>query len=74
MSIKLYQNQILMWPFYNLKVKPVLVGKINHIVKALVKVAKDKKLNSKLIDYRTSADRSGDRESVVGYMSGVIFT
>ena len=36
--------------------------------KALVSVAKD----SQIIDYRTSYDASGDKKSVVGYLSAII--
>ncbi len=42
-------------------------------LKAVLKSAKDLDLKSKLIDYRTSYDASGDAERVVGYMSAVIF-
>ncbi len=38
-------------------------------VKAMLKVADDKKLFSHLLDYRTSADASGDESRVVGYVS-----
>ncbi|GEM_PF-174391 len=40
---------------------------------ALIGAAKAKGLKSKLIDYRTSADSSGDRERVVGYMGAVLY-
>ncbi len=42
-------------------------------VKALTKVAEKQELNTALLDYRTSADTSGDTSSVVGYMSGVVW-
>jgi len=42
-------------------------------VKALLKVAKDKGLQSRLLDYRTSADVTKDDTRVVGYVSGVIY-
>lgn len=41
-------------------------------VKALVKYAQKHNLNSEIIDYRTSADASGDSSSVVGYTSAII--
>lgn len=40
-------------------------------VKAMLHVAKDKGLKSTLLDYRTSADASGDSSRVVGYMSAL---
>jgi len=42
-------------------------GKIG--VEAMLIAAKNKGLNSILLDYRTSADASGDESQVVGYMS-----
>jgi len=42
-------------------------------IQALILVAKKHKLNSKLLDYRTSADASGDKSSVVGYMSAMFY-
>jgi len=30
-------------------------------------------LNTKILDYRTSADTSNDEKSVVGYVSAVVF-
>jgi len=42
-------------------------GKIG--VEAMLTVAKKEDLKSILLDYRTSADASGDKSSVVGYMS-----
>ncbi len=42
-------------------------------VKALIQVAKRKGLHSKLLDYRTSADVTKDKERVVGYTSAVIY-
>ncbi len=41
-------------------------------VKALLEAADKNGYHSALIDYRTSADASGDSSSVVGYMSAVI--
>ena len=38
-------------------------------VKALLIAAKKEGLQSKILDYRTSADASGDKSQVVGYMS-----
>jgi len=42
-------------------------GKIG--VEALLLVAKEKNLKPRLLDYRTSADASGDESKVVGYLS-----
>ena len=42
-------------------------------MQALISAAKQHKLNSKLLDYRTSADASGDSSSVVGYMSAMFY-
>ncbi len=41
-------------------------------VKAVVEVAKREHLKPKILDYRTSADASGDKSRVVGYVSVVI--
>jgi len=41
-------------------------------IKAIIAVAKELGLRSELLDYRTSADASGDRSRVVGYMSALI--
>jgi len=41
-------------------------------VKALIQSANEFKLQSKLLDYRTSFDVSNDDKSVVGYMSAII--
>ena len=38
-------------------------------VEAMLLVAKEKKLTPRLLDYRTSADASGDESRVVGYLS-----
>ncbi len=46
-------------------------GKIG--LKAIVEVAKIQKLKSKILDYRTSADASGDKTRVVGYMSSIFY-
>lgn len=40
-------------------------------IKAMIEAAKEKGLKSELLDYRTSADASGDKSRVVGYMSAV---
>ncbi len=42
-------------------------------LKAVLQSAKELELKSKLIDYRTSYNASGDAERVVGYMSALIF-
>ena len=42
-------------------------------IQAMILAAKQLKLNSKLLDYRTSADASGDSSSVVGYMSAMFY-
>ncbi len=42
-------------------------------IKAMMLAAKQLKLSSKLLDYRTSADASGDSSSVVGYMSAMFY-
>lgn len=42
-------------------------------VQAMILAAKQLKLTSKLLDYRTSADTSGDSSSVVGYMSAMFY-
>ena len=42
-------------------------------IKAIVKSAIDLNLKTKLLDYRTSSDASGDKSKVVGYMSGLIY-
>jgi len=42
-------------------------GKIG--VEAMLIAAKKRELKSVLLDYRTSADASGDKSQVVGYMS-----
>jgi AmmeMemoRadiSam system radical SAM enzyme/AmmeMemoRadiSam system protein B len=41
-------------------------------VKALISYAKQHNLNSKILDYRTSADQTKDEQRVVGYTSAVI--
>ncbi len=41
-------------------------------VKAVIDTARRAGLNSKVLDYRTSADASGDEQSVVGYVSALI--
>jgi len=41
-------------------------------IKALVEVARKEQRRIELLDYRTSADISGDRERVVGYMSAAV--
>ena len=42
-------------------------------IKALVKTAQHYGWKSGVLDYRTSADYSGDTTSVVGYMSGIVY-
>ena len=42
-------------------------------IKAMVETAVKKDLQTGILDYRTSADTSGDTSSVVGYMSAVIW-
>jgi len=42
-------------------------------IQALIRSAKKLKLSSKLLDYRTSADASGDESSVVGYLSAMFY-
>jgi len=41
-------------------------------IKAIVKSAKELGLKSKILDYRTSGDVTGDKSRVVGYMSAAI--
>lgn len=42
-------------------------------VKAMLHVAKQNNLKSIVLDYRTSADASGDSTRVVGYMSALFY-
>lgn len=42
-------------------------------IEALLAFAKEKNMQTKLIDYRTSYDASGDSSSVVGYCSAAIY-
>ncbi len=42
-------------------------------IKAVIEVARDMNLEVKLLDYRTSANITGDKDRVVGYMSAVIY-
>ncbi len=42
-------------------------------IQAMILAAKHLKLSSKLLDYRTSADTSADKSSVVGYMSAMFY-
>lgn len=42
-------------------------------IQALILAANKLHLSSKLLDYRTSADASGDNSSVVGYMSAMFY-
>jgi MEMO1 family protein len=42
-------------------------------IQAMILAAKHLKLSSKLLDYRTSADVTGDSNSVVGYMSAMFY-
>ncbi|SMC09436.1 AmmeMemoRadiSam system protein B [Nitratiruptor tergarcus] len=46
-------------------------GKIG--LEAIILAAKNMQLSSRILDYRTSADASGDESAVVGYMSAVFF-
>ncbi len=39
----------------------------------IIKTAKDLYLNTKVLDYRTSGDVTGDTSAVVGYMSGLVY-
>jgi AmmeMemoRadiSam system protein B len=41
-------------------------------IKAMIAVAKKHGWKTRLLDYRTSADASGDTQRVVGYMSAII--
>ncbi len=41
-------------------------------IKAMLEVAKDFNMDINLLDYRTSADASGDESSVVGYLSAYL--
>ena len=42
-------------------------------VQAMIHTAQQLGLSSKLLDYRTSAETSGDTSSVVGYMSAMFY-
>ncbi len=42
-------------------------------IKSIVELARESSLKIKLLDYRTSADATGDTKRVVGYMSAVIY-
>ncbi len=42
-------------------------------IKAMIEVARKQEFQVKLLDYRTSADVSDDRERVVGYMSAAFY-
>ncbi|MBU1668262.1 AmmeMemoRadiSam system protein B [bacterium] len=42
-------------------------------IEAMILASKELKLNSKLLDYRTSAEVSGDKKSVVGYLSAMFY-
>ncbi len=42
-------------------------------IEAMIMVAKQLNLSSKLLDYRTSADASRDESSVVGYLSAMFY-
>ncbi|MBD3801363.1 MAG: AmmeMemoRadiSam system protein B [Campylobacterales bacterium] len=42
-------------------------------LQALLEAAREKGLKTQLIDYRTSADATGDTSRVVGYMSAVVY-
>lgn len=43
-------------------------------MEAMIKASKALNLSSKLLDYRTSAHASGDKKSVVGYLSAMFYT
>jgi AmmeMemoRadiSam system protein B len=42
-------------------------------IEAMILAAKELKLSSQLLDYRTSYDASGDSSSVVGYLSAMFY-
>ncbi len=42
-------------------------------IEAVILAAKELQLKSKLLDYRTSFERTGDRSSVVGYLSALFY-
>ncbi len=42
-------------------------------IKAIIKTARDQGYRTQILDYRTSADASGDESRVVGYMSAAIY-
>jgi len=42
-------------------------------IKAIIESSNELGLKTELLDYRTSADASGDTQRVVGYMSGVVY-
>jgi len=42
-------------------------------IKAMIEVARKQEMHVKLSDYRTSADTTGDRSRVVGYMSAAFY-
>ena len=42
-------------------------------VKSMIEVSTKLNLNTKILDYRTSADTSNDESSVVGYVSGIVY-
>jgi len=42
-------------------------------VKAMLLAAKSQNLHTQILDYRTSADASGDKSRVVGYLSAMIY-
>ena len=42
-------------------------------IQAMILAAQHMKFSAKLLDYRTSADASGDKSSVVGYMSAMFY-
>ena len=71
---ELDNNCVVGFAYKNLEIvqeKCEACGKIG--LEALIKVAKDLYLDAKVLDYRTSGDITGDKKSVVGYMSGVVF-
>jgi len=42
-------------------------------IEAMMEASKELEFESKLLDYRTSADASGDETSVVGYLSAMFY-
>jgi len=42
-------------------------------IEAVIEYAKENGLKSKVLDYKTSGDISGDRSAVVGYVSAIFY-